>query len=365
MNEFFSLTEQDAGSNPAISTNLKMKVTIVVRTYNRQKFLEEALASIELQTHSDWEVILFDDGADDTNFHIYKNFKKRNPTKRIVYFTTNTQRELFSQSWLISPDLAEGEIIVRLDDDDILASDSLEFLSELYTKNTELDFSFGSCLNFTKKDGATKLVETRTPFEIEKVRSTWAAYIIPNNHPWKHPWSFIEDYYDEPQHWTSLIHCSKANIFCVYHTYAMRTSSVKRVKDKIQLRSKFADDLEFLGSLEYLGLAYNSIKKILSYVRVHDEGRVSDDGIHYEGVRMRDDILELRDNVEYLRPSGFLPKIINLDYQKDFEPNAQITEEMIRRFRKFYNKINYKLNPTKNTIPVKLVGTAINLEVLS
>ena len=343
-----------------------MKVTVVVRTYNRQKFLEEALVSIELQTHNNWEVILFDDGADNNNFEIYKKFKLRNPSKRIVYFTTNTQRELFSKSWLISPDLAEGEIIVRLDDDDLLVRDSLEFLVNLYTKNCELDFSFGSCVNFTKKDGPTKLVETRTPFEIEKARSTWAAYIIPNNHPWKHPWRFVEDYYDEPQHWTSLIHCSKANIFCVYHTYAMRTSSIKRVKDKIELKSKFADDLEFLGSLEYLGLGYNSIKRILSYVRVHDEGRVSDDGIEYDGTKMRDDILELRDNVEYLRPSGFLPKIINLDYEKNLNMSMGVTNTIKSEFRRYYNQIKNTINPVeRKELPVKLVGTNINLDVLS
>ena len=40
-----------------------MKVTVVVRTCNRPEFLKEALASVQLQTHQDWEVLIFDDSA--------------------------------------------------------------------------------------------------------------------------------------------------------------------------------------------------------------------------------------------------------------------------------------------------------------
>ena len=52
-----------------------MKVTVVVRTYNRPEFLKEALASIHLQTHTDWEVLIFDDGATNMNFDAYRHFK--------------------------------------------------------------------------------------------------------------------------------------------------------------------------------------------------------------------------------------------------------------------------------------------------
>jgi hypothetical protein len=44
------------------------------------------------------------------------------------------------------------------------------------------------------------------------------------------------------------------------------------------MTSNFVDDLEFLGSLDYLGLGQTSVKKILTYVRVHKDGRVSYNG---------------------------------------------------------------------------------------
>ena len=286
-----------------------MKVTVAIRTFNRPDLFKEALASIQLQTHTDWEVIIFDDGATDINFNIYKNFKQANPDKKILYLTTNEPRGLYKPSWLIAPDLAEGEIMVRLDDDDLLAEDALEFLSNTYTKNPELEFSYGSAVTFNENQ-LGHLIQTNTCFDHAKTKHEWAAYTITNNKPWREPWAFYRDYYEEPRHFTSIIHCAKDNAFCVFHTYVMRTSSVKKVKDKIVMTSKFVDDLEFMGSLDYLGLGQASIKKVLSYIRVHNEGRISDAGKQIDGTTIFNENFRIRDKVDELRTSGFFSKVI-------------------------------------------------------
>ena len=54
---------------------------------------------------------------------IYNDFKSKHTNKRIMYITTKDSYDLFRSSWLMAPDLAEGEIMVRLDDDDILVED--------------------------------------------------------------------------------------------------------------------------------------------------------------------------------------------------------------------------------------------------
>ena len=286
-----------------------MKVTVVVRTYNRPEFLKEALASIQLQTHTDWEVLIFDDAASIENFSIYNKFKDTNSDKRIMYITTKQSHDLFQNSWLLAPDLAEGEIMVRLDDDDMLAEDALQFLSETYTNNPELEFSYGSSVTFSE-NGLGEIIQTKTCYEHPKTHHEWAAYTIPNNKPWRDPWAFYRNYYPEARHMTSIIHCAKDNMFCVFHTYVMRTSSVKRVKDKIVMTSKFVDDLEFMGSLDYLGLGQASIKKILTYLRVHNAGRISDSGRITDNTNIFNENFRIRDKVDEIRPSGFLSKVI-------------------------------------------------------
>jgi glycosyltransferase involved in cell wall biosynthesis len=313
-----------------------MKVTVVVRTYNRPEFLKEALVSIQLQTHTDWEVLIFDDAASVENFSIYNKFKDSNSDKRIMYITTKQSHDLFQNSWLLAPDLAEGEIMVRLDDDDLLAEDTLEFLSNIYTKNPELEFSYGSAVTFNENE-LGHLIQTNTCFDHAKTKHEWAAYTITNNKPWREPWAFYRDYYEEPRHFTSIIHCAKDNAFCVFHTYVMRTSSVKKVKDKITITSNFVDDLEFMGSLDYLGLGQASIKKVLSYVRIHNLGRVSDNGREVDNTNIFNENFRIRDKVDEIRPSGFLSKVIPLDAPDNF--NNGVTNVLIDKFSSYKQRI--------------------------
>jgi len=313
-----------------------MKVTVIVRTYNRPEFLKQALASIQLQSHTDWEVLIFDDGATDINFDVYKKFKSDNKDKRVIYLSAGEARGLYRRSWLMAPDLADGEIMVRLDDDDLLAEDTLEFLSNTYEKNPELEFSYGSAVTFNGGE-LGNLIQTRTCYEHPKSHHEWAAYTIPNNNPWYEPWAFYRNHYSEARHMTSIIHCAKDNMFCVFHTYVMRTSSVKRVKDKITITSNFVDDLEFMGSLDYCGLGQASIKKVLSYIRVHNEGRVSDNGIQIEGANIFDENFRIRDKVDHLRTSGFLSKVIPLDAPDN--KNDGVTNELKDNFKAYMTSV--------------------------
>ena len=306
-----------------------MKITVVVRTYNRQQFLKEALISIQLQTHQDWEVLIFDDAASFLNFEIYKQFKKNNPTKRVQYITSDTPYDLFKNSWIQSPKLASGDVIVRLDDDDILAGDTLEYIADVYTKHPNLDFSYGSSI-FFDGDVLENICQTQTPLEPPKTKDIWEGYL--HGHPYKEPWRFKHNHFDTPQHYSSIIHCSKANIMCIYHTYVMRTKSILNVLDKIVITSKFVDDLEFLGSLEYLGLAHTSIKRILTYVRNHNFGRVTDSDTLW------DDILEIRDKVEFLRTDNFVSNIFTDNIDGNFN-EGQITSKHQSYFKEYKKKI--------------------------
>jgi len=313
-----------------------MKISVIVRTCNRPNLFKRALASIELQTHTDWEVIIFDDAASIENFEIYKTFKQRT-TNNVLYITSHKPYQLFTESWLIAPDLACGDVMVRLDDDDILAEDCLEFLSNVYEKNPDLDFTYGSSAGF-EGDKIKFIIQGNTPIEIPKTRNAWAPYLIPNNNPWKEPWMWYKDFYSEPEYYTSIIHAAKTNALCIFHLYTMRVSSIKKVKDKITITSKFVDDLEFMGSLDYLGLGHSSIKKILAFVGVHNQGRVTDKGRVTEGQDIWNENLRIRDKVDELRPSGFFSKIIKLDIDKKY--SNSVDKNIKKVFLQYINKVN-------------------------
>ena len=322
-----------------------MKISVIVRTCSRPDFLEQALASVQLQTHTDWEVIVFDDGDNSKNQRVVNEFKLRVPLNKVTYINSGGSYHLFKESWKIAPKISEGEVMIRLDDDDILDSNTLSFVSEVFTQTPDLDFAYGTSVLF-RGDDVFEMMPTQTPLDIPKTKDIWEGYI---EEPWNIPWRFKKNYYDEPHHITSIIHASKMNEMCVFHPYMMRTSSVLGVVDKITMTSNFVDDLEFLASLDYLGLGFNSLNKILTYVRKHDAGSVTD-GRTINGVTLWNDIYRVREKVDMeLRPTGldFLSKVVEVNI--DSNSNNGVDVDIKNRFKLLLSDIKSTLTPPTKT----------------
>ena len=318
-----------------------MKISVIVRTYKRPEFLEQALTSIQLQTHKDWEVIIFDDGDSSLNQKIVNGFKERT-NNLVTYINSGKEHHLFKESWKIAPKIANGEVMIRLDDDDLLHSECLEFVSMIFSETPDLDFAYGNSALFKNKK-LFKIMDTKTPFDYDKSRDTWSGYI--KGHPYNKPWSFTQKYFDEPKNISSIIHSSKLNQFCIFHPYVMRTKSILGVLDKITMTSNFVDDLEFLGSLDNLGLSYTSLKRVLTYVRKHDEGSVTEDGKKINGVNLWDDIFRVRDKVDFLRPNGLEFKSNVIKIKIPYNYNTQIDSEMEDKFSNLLSNIDNILKP--------------------
>ena len=327
-----------------------MKISVIVRTCNRPDFLEQSLVSIQLQTHKDWEVIVFDDGDNPKNQKVVNEFKKRVPTHTVTYINSGGSYHLFKESWKIAPKISNGEVMIRLDDDDLLDFEALSFIDKVFSETPDLDFAYGSSVLFKDRSKElTELMPTITPLDIPKSRDIWAGYV---EKPWNTPWTFTQNYYNEPHHITSIIHASKLNIMCIFHPYIMRTSSVLKVSDKITMTSNFVDDLEFLSSLDYLGLGFQSLKKVLTYVRKHEhkDGSITD-GRTIDGTTLWDDIMRIREKVDLeLRPTGldYLSNVVDVNVEGNH--NNGVSESLKQRFKYINTAIDEVLNPPQPTL---------------
>ena len=318
-----------------------MKISVIVRTCSRPDFLEQALTSIQLQTHKDWEVIVFDDGDNSENQKIVNEFKSRTDNL-VTYINSGKSYHLFKESWKIAPRISSGEVMIRLDDDDILDSETLEFVSKVFTETPDLDFAYGASVLF-KDDEVFDIMDTKNPLELPKSKDIWEGYV--EGYPYNVPWRFKSNHFDKPKHISSIIHASKANAFCIFHPYIMRTSSILKVVDKIKMTSNFVDDLEFLGSLDNLGLGFNSLSKILTYVRKHNEGSITDKDKTINGVNLWNDIFRVRDEVDFLRPDGLNFQSNIIDVNVDGNENNGVTDEVKKRFKKVLTNITNIINP--------------------
>jgi autotransporter strand-loop-strand O-heptosyltransferase len=316
---------------------MEMKSSIILRTNNRPDYFSQALKSIEYQTNKNWEVIIFDDSGLNENLKIINDFKQRNKNKRVVYLTSLDPFYFFKKSWQYMCDLSEGDILIRLDDDDLLSRDCVEYFLTTYKKYPDLDLSYGSSATFDGKN-IVKITQTRTPYEIPKTTTAWLPYLKDNNIPWESPWAYQDNFYDVPQHYTSINHASILDKLCVYHTYVVRKSSIEKVKDKFDITSNFVDDLEFFGTMEYLGLKHTSLKKITTYVRQHDLDRVTS-----KKTEIKIDIDRTRKKVEIHRPNNFKTNILTLNDEDNF--TYEINPKLISEFREV---LSYCTNNIKN-----------------
>lgn len=106
------------------------KVTIGLPFFNPGERFLDALKSIYAQTHEDWELLLVDDGSTDRSGTIASSLKDN----RVRYLRDNTNRGLPARLNQIARE-AKGDILVRMDADDMMHPQRLELLIQSLRDN--------------------------------------------------------------------------------------------------------------------------------------------------------------------------------------------------------------------------------------
>ena len=114
--------------------------SIIICCYNSEKYLNETIESIINQKYKYWEIILVNDGSNDSTEKIALNFKNRDFP---IIYHKNTENLGFAKARNIAVKLANYEWIVINDHDDIMMNDKLEIQSKLIEDNNEYKFFFG------------------------------------------------------------------------------------------------------------------------------------------------------------------------------------------------------------------------------
>jgi glycosyltransferase involved in cell wall biosynthesis len=292
-----------------------MKITAVVRTNNRKEFLKECLCSISIQTHEDWEILIFDDGENELNYSIFREFRQHHSDKRIVYITSVTPFDFYKKSWTYSSFVSEGDVIFRIDDDDLLLPYSFEVISDIYEKNPSLDFSFGSSATFCNEtQNILSTFYNQMPSE-HKTRNAWSKYLYPGTDDYM--WWL--GHYPEEIGYTSIVHASRANVMTVYHPYVMRKKSLLVLGEIVIPTSNIFDDLEFLSTLEYRNLTYSTLKKVLIFVRSHSEIRRISQSDVSDRINPFEEITRVRDLCDIIRPQDFAASTLDIEAVDNIE----------------------------------------------
>ena len=113
-------------------------VSVVTPTYNRARFLPDAVASVLAQTYADLELIIVDDGSVDDTCKVLAPFLA---DRRVHYFYQENQGQSFARNLALNQ--AAGDYIAFLDSDDVWAPEKLEKQLAVFRSNPHVDIVHG------------------------------------------------------------------------------------------------------------------------------------------------------------------------------------------------------------------------------
>ena len=122
------------GWNDLIETTLQNKpprVSIIIPVYNGERYLQQTLESVFAQTHTDYEVIVIDDGSTDNTLQILESNKDS-----IRYVTQENQGVSAARNRGLY--LARGELVAFLDADDLFLPHKLEKQIAVFDRFTDV-----------------------------------------------------------------------------------------------------------------------------------------------------------------------------------------------------------------------------------
>lgn len=111
-------------------------ISIIIPTYNPSAYLREAIESVVCQSYDDVEIIVIDDGSDAEFRSIIDSVVEAYPMSRLIRKPTNRGVSSARNRGL---EVAKGDFILFLDDDDLLAEGVLKAGMTVFDMHPEAD----------------------------------------------------------------------------------------------------------------------------------------------------------------------------------------------------------------------------------
>ena|SRR6218665_866563 len=141
-------------------------VSIIVPTYNTEKFIRSTIESVQKQTYVNWEMILADDASTDNTVSIIEEFAQKD--NRIKLFKLSENRgNGFARNTALEK--ATGKYIAYLDADDLWFPEKLEKqIQFLKANNLHFTFSFYDSID-EEGNNLNRRVESPNPLTYKEL----------------------------------------------------------------------------------------------------------------------------------------------------------------------------------------------------
>ena len=118
-----------------------MKVSILISSFNKEKYIKECISSAINQDYKNLEIIIIDNNSSDNSLEIINKFSDKIIIKtknRISDFGPYNQIDLINEAFKIS----RGDVICLLDGDDFFLPNKVSKISQHFLKNKNIKIIF-------------------------------------------------------------------------------------------------------------------------------------------------------------------------------------------------------------------------------
>lgn len=148
-----------------------MKVSVVITSYNYDRYIKDAIESVLSQTYSDFELVIIDDCSADNSVNIINQFEDER-----IKFIQNEQNLGLKSSMQKAISCCSGEWIAFLESDDLWLPNTLEKRLACAEKYSQVGIIFNDVLEFGDENW---LLAVKNNFE--RVRKILSKKTFPKN----------------------------------------------------------------------------------------------------------------------------------------------------------------------------------------
>ena len=99
------------------------EISVILCSYNSEKFIYETLLSIKYQTYKNYEIVIVDDGSKDQTVLLINNFIKENTNINIKF--VKQQNKGLSKARNVAIENCSFNLVAIIDHDDLWHEDKL------------------------------------------------------------------------------------------------------------------------------------------------------------------------------------------------------------------------------------------------
>jgi glycosyltransferase involved in cell wall biosynthesis len=227
----------------------KSLISIIIPSYNRAHLISETLDSIIVQTYTNWECIIVDDGSKDNTKEILSEYCKRD--NRFQYHQRPKNRiKGGSAARNYGFALSKGEYINWFDSDDIMLPNFLKEKIKIFNIESDLDvvFSYGAYFEKNEKELKVSKPKLESLTILDYVKNNF--YLITHGPLWKREFLNDKILFDENRlklqdtefHFRMLLKQPKVKFYETNYLFLLRRGN-QRISSKENLTSKKIQDV--------------------------------------------------------------------------------------------------------------------------